>query len=56
MTRELRSPFKQQQGNTLTGVIIGLIVGLIIAVAVALAITKGATPFTDKSGKLGKMG
>jgi cell division protein FtsN len=44
-----------QQGNTLTGVIIGLIVGLAIAVAVALAITKGATPFTDKSGKPGKL-
>ena len=44
-----------QQGNTLTGVIIGLIVGLVIAVAVALLITKGSTPFTDKSGKLGKM-
>ncbi len=46
---------RRQQGNTLTGLIIGLIVGLAIAVAVALAITKGATPFTDKSGKLGKM-
>jgi cell division protein FtsN len=46
---------RRQQGNTLTGVIIGLIVGLAIAVAVALAITKGATPFTDKSGKLGKV-
>jgi cell division protein FtsN len=34
--------------------IIGLIVGLAIAVAVALAITKGATPFTEKSGKAGK--
>ena len=45
----------RQQGSTLTGVIIGLIVGLIIAVVVALAITKGSTPFTDKSGKLGKM-
>lgn len=45
----------RQRGNTLTGVIIGLIVGLAIAVAVALLITKGATPFTDKSGKLGKM-
>jgi cell division protein FtsN len=44
----------RQQGNTLTGVIIGLIVGLAIAVAVALAITKGATPFTEKSGKAGK--
>lgn len=45
----------RQQGNTLTGMIIGLIVGLAIAVAVALAITKGATPFTDKMGKLGKL-
>jgi cell division protein FtsN len=45
---------RRQQGNTLTGIIIGLIVGLAIAVAVALAITKGATPFTDKSNKLGK--
>ncbi len=45
-----------QRGNTLTGIIIGLVVGLVIAVVVALAITKGATPFTDKSGKLGKMG
>lgn len=49
------APHRRQQGNTLTGVIIGLIVGLGIAVAVALAITKGATPFTDKSGKLGKL-
>ena len=46
---------RRQQGNTLTGLIIGLIVGLAIAVAVALAITKGATPFTDKSGKPGKL-
>ena len=46
---------RRQQGNTLTGMIIGLIVGLAIAVAVALAITKGATPFTDRSGKLGKL-
>ena len=43
-----------QRGNTLTGFIIGLIIGLGIAVAVALTITKGATPFTDKSGKLGR--
>ncbi len=59
MTRDsrLRSnlSFKHQQGNTLTGIVIGLIVGLVIAVAVALAITKGATPFTDKTGKAGKM-
>jgi cell division protein FtsN len=47
---------RRQRGNTLTGIIIGLIVGLVIAVVVALAITKGSTPFTDKSGKLGKMG
>jgi cell division protein FtsN len=46
----------RQRGNTLTGIIIGLIIGLVIAVIVALAITKGATPFTDKSGRLGKMG
>jgi len=45
----------RQRGNTLTGVIIGLIVGLVIAVVVALAITKGSTPFTDKTGKQGKM-
>lgn len=54
-TSDFRSP-SRQRGNTLTGVIIGLIVGLVIAVAVALLITKGATPFTDKSGKAGKMG
>jgi cell division protein FtsN len=48
-------PFRRQRGNTLTGMIIGLIVGLAIAVVVALAITKGSTPFTDKSGKLGKL-
>lgn len=45
---------QRQRGNTLTGFIIGLIIGLGIAVAVALTITKGATPFTDKSGKLGR--
>ena len=44
----------RQRGNTLTGFIVGLIIGLGIAVAVALTITKGATPFTDKSGKLGR--
>ena len=59
MTRDFRlrptRQFKHQQGNTLTGIVIGLIVGLVIAVAVALAITKGATPFTDKTGKAGKM-
>jgi cell division protein FtsN len=48
-------PFRaKQQGNTLTGLIIGLIIGLGIAVVVALIITKGSTPFTDKSGKVGK--
>lgn len=45
---------QRQRGNTLTGFIVGLIIGLGIAVAVALTITKGATPFTDKSGKLGR--
>ena len=45
----------RQHGNTLTGMIIGLIVGLAIAVAVALAITKGATPFTDKAARPGKL-
>lgn len=44
----------RQQGNTLVGIIIGLVIGLVIAVIVALVITKGATPFTDKSGKVGK--
>lgn len=52
---DLRS-IGRQRGNTLTGIIIGLVVGLAIAVAVALLITKGSTPFTDKSGKLSKMG
>src|SRR4051812_34256399 len=56
MTRDLPSFLRRQHGNTLTGVIIGLVVGLVIAVAVALVINKGAMPFTDKSGKLGKMG
>jgi cell division protein FtsN len=55
MTLNFRIPARER-GNTLTGVIIGLIIGLAIAVAVALLITKGATPFTDKSGKAGKMG
>ncbi|RSZ58434.1 SPOR domain-containing protein [Massilia atriviolacea] len=54
-TLPLKHRFQFQQGNTLTGIVIGLIVGLVIAVAVALAITKGATPFTDKTGKAGKM-
>lgn len=52
---DLRS-IERQRGNTLTGIIIGLVIGLAIAVVVALMITKGSTPFTDKSGKLGKMG
>jgi cell division protein FtsN len=60
MTRDfsfLRVPPRhRQRGNTLTGVIIGLVVGLVIAVVVALVINKGSMPFTDKSGKLGKMG
>jgi cell division protein FtsN len=43
-----------QRGSTLIGFIVGLVVGLSVAVAVALAITKGSTPFTDKSSKLGK--
>ena len=55
MTRHFPA-FQRQHGNTLTGVIIGLVVGLVIAVAVALIINKGAMPFTDKAGKLGKMG
>ena len=45
---------RRQQGNTLVGIIIGLVIGLGIAVVVALVITKGASPFTDKSGKAGK--
>ena len=53
---KISTPPHRQHGNTVTGVIIGLVVGLVIAVIVALVITKGATPFTDKSGKLGKMG
>lgn len=57
MKAQLRSvSTARQRGNTLTGIIIGLIIGLVIAVIVALLITKGATPFTDKTGKLGKMG
>jgi cell division protein FtsN len=47
---------QRQQGNTLVGIIIGLVIGLAIAVVVALVISKGATPFTDKSGKAGKSG
>lgn len=48
------SSTRRQQGNTLLGIIIGLVIGLGIAVVVALVITKGASPFTDKSGKAGK--
>ena len=48
------TPIRRQQGTTTTGIIIGLILGLVIAVIVALVITKGATPFTDRGGKLGK--
>jgi cell division protein FtsN len=48
------SSIQRQRGSTLTGLIIGLIIGLGIAVVVALLITKGASPFTDKSGKLGR--
>jgi cell division protein FtsN len=47
------SPLRQR-GSTLTGIIIGLIIGLGIAVAVALVITKGASPFTDRSNKMGR--
>ena len=45
---------RYQRGSTLTGIIIGLIIGLGIAVAVALVITKGASPFTDRSNKMGR--
>ncbi len=44
----------RQRGSTLTGIIIGLIIGLGIAVVVALVITKGASPFTDRSNRLGR--
>ncbi|MCA1246860.1 SPOR domain-containing protein [Massilia sp. MS-15] len=47
------SPLRQR-GSTLTGIIIGLIIGLGIAVAVALVITKGQSPFTDRSTKMGR--
>ncbi|SFU27230.1 SPOR domain-containing protein [Pseudoduganella namucuonensis] len=52
--RSRPTPPARQQGNTLVGIIIGLVIGLVIAVVVALVISKGATPFTDKSGKVGK--
>ena len=45
---------RSQRGSTLTGIIIGLIIGLGIAVAVALMITKGASPFTERSNKMGR--
>ncbi|QOY95219.1 SPOR domain-containing protein [Massilia sp. UMI-21] len=47
------SPLRQR-GSTLTGIIVGLIIGLAIAVAVALVITKGQSPFTDRSNKMGR--
>ena len=53
MTANLRFP-SRQRGSTLTGIIIGLIIGLGIAVVVALMITKGASPFTDRSNKMGR--
>ncbi|MBD8530613.1 MULTISPECIES: SPOR domain-containing protein [unclassified Massilia] len=53
MTASLRLP-SRQRGSTLTGIIIGLIIGLGIAVVVALMITKGASPFTDRSNKMGR--
>jgi cell division protein FtsN len=55
MTANHRFPsLPRQRGSTLTGIIIGLIIGLGIAVAVALMITKGASPFTDRSTKMGR--
>lgn len=48
------APRHAQQGNTLVGIVIGLVIGLVIAVVVALVISKGSSPFTDKSGKVGK--
>jgi cell division protein FtsN len=48
------APLRAQQGNTLVGIVIGLVIGLVIAVVVALVISKGSSPFTDKSGKVGK--
>ncbi len=52
--RSRPAPLPAQQGNTLVGVVIGLVIGLAIAVVVALVISKGSSPFTDKSGKVGK--
>lgn len=54
MNQASRYTSSRQQGNTLVGIIIGLVVGLGIAVVVALVISKGNSPFTDKSGKVGK--
>lgn len=55
MTATTRLPsLLRQRGSTLTGIIIGLIIGLGIAVAVALMITKGNSPFTDRSNKMGR--
>ncbi len=51
MTKIDKQNCRPQRGGTLLGLIIGLIIGLAIAVIVALIITKGATPFTNKSGK-----
>lgn len=48
------APQRAQQGNTLVGIVIGLVIGLVVAVVVALVISKGSSPFTDKSGKVGK--
>jgi cell division protein FtsN len=52
--RSRPAPLQAQQGNTLVGIVIGLVIGLAIAVVVALVISKGSSPFTDKSGKVGK--
>ncbi|MRV73264.1 SPOR domain-containing protein [Duganella sp. FT92W] len=52
--RSRLAPLRHQQGNTLVGIVIGLVIGLAIAVVVALVISKGSSPFTDKSGKVGK--
>lgn len=52
--RSRLAPLRRRQGNTLVGIVIGLVIGLAIAVVVALVISKGSSPFTDKSGKVGK--
>jgi len=54
MTAIRFSSQRNQRGSTLTGIIIGLIIGLGIAVVVALMITKGASPFTERSNKMGR--